>query len=790
MFGSRWREFSGLQDDMAVREVYANGLSMKTSEVEAKLDEGNIHEAESSLREGLSLNFEVDAISRSHTLSWEVLDPGKRWVESNIGKLENGISSRVELGRLASRWWWIPMSRLLGNGRKWWFVQLEGLVINSNGARSKEQEPERAIGSGVGIAKFDSRGSTSALSSLPANRAEKLGQEGLLASDTGEEETMVLGERSTSISPGLEWAMSSNSMLDLLPNEGREGHVVDHSMLGVDQGVELSCAMKYRCHEEARALLGRLEYQRGNVEGALRVFDGIDLQAAIQRLQPSFTEKRPSRRSRSRTESLHTVSQHAVSLVLEAIYLKAKSLEKLGRVTEAAQECKSVLDAVERIFHHGIPDVLVDNKLQETVSKAVELLPELWKGASCYQEAMSAYRRALLSQWNLDNEYCARIQKEFAVFLLYSGVEAGPPSLAAQIDGSYVPRNNLEEAILLLMILLRKCYLGKIKWDPSVLEHFTFALSLCCQTSVLAMQLEEVLPGIFHRVDRWNALALCYTGAGQNIAALNLLRKSLHKHEKPGDLMALLLAAKICSEDSLLASEGVEYARRLIMNAQGVDVHLKGVGLRMLGLCLGKQAKVASSDLERSYLQSEALKSLEEAIAFECDNPDLIFELGVQYAEHRNLNAALRCAKQFIDATGGSLLKGWRLLALVLSAQRRFSEAEVVTDAALDETAKWEQGPLLRMKAKLKISQSLPVDAVETYSFLLALVQAQRKSFGPLRSSLSQAENDKVSEFEVWQGLANLYTSLSHWNDAEICLEKARALKQYSAATLHTEGKT
>lgn len=42
-----------------VRELCANGACMKTSEVEAKLDQGNIDEAESSLREGLSLNYEV-----------------------------------------------------------------------------------------------------------------------------------------------------------------------------------------------------------------------------------------------------------------------------------------------------------------------------------------------------------------------------------------------------------------------------------------------------------------------------------------------------------------------------------------------------------------------------------------------------------------------------------------------------------------------------------------------------------------------------------------------------------
>lgn len=539
--------------------------------------------------------------------------------------------------------------------------------------------------------------------------------------------------------------------------------------------------------EEARALLGRLEYQRGNVEAALHVFDGIDLQVAIQRLQPSFSEKQPSRKGRSRGDSQHAVSQHSASLLLEAIYLKAKSLQKLGRLNDAAHECKRVLDAVEKIFHQGIPDVQVDNRLQDTVRQAVELLPELWKQAGCYHEAMSAYRRALLSQWNLDDDNCSRIQKAFAVFLMHSGVEAGPPSLAAQVDGSYVPKHNLEEAILLLMILVRKFYLGKIVWDPSVLEHLTFALSLCGQTSVLAKELEEIMPGVFHRVDRWNTLALCYSAAGQNKAALNLLRKSLHKNEQPDDLIALLLAAKICSDDSHLAAEGVGYAQRAITNAQGRNEHLKGVAIRMLGLCSGKQATISPSDFERSRLQSEALKLLDAAISLEKNNPDLLFELGMLYAEQRNLNTALRYAKRFIDATGGSLLKGWRLLALILSAQQRFSEAEVVIDAALDETAKWEQGPLHRLKAKLKTSQSLPIDAIETYRYLLALVQAQRKSFGPLRS-VSQAGDDRVNEYEVWHGLADLYSRLSHWKDMEVCLGKARELKQYSAEVLYTEG--
>ncbi|KHG30674.1 Tetratricopeptide repeat 7A [Gossypium arboreum] len=501
--------------------------------------------------------------------------------------------------------------------------------------------------------------------------------------------------------------------------------------------------------EEARTLLGRLEYQRGNVEAALRVLDGIDLQAAIQKLQPS--------------------SQQAARLVLEGVYLKVKSLQKLGKFAEAAQDCTNILDAVGRIFPQGIPDAQVESKLQEMISKAVELLPELLKQAGKYQEAMAAYRRVLLNPWNLDNDCCGRIQKAFAVFLLHSGLEAGPPSLGAQADGAYVPKNNLEEAILLLLVLMRKIHHGDIQWDPSVLDHLMYALSLCSQTPVLSKQLEELKPGVFHRTERWNLLALCCSGVGQNKAAMNLLRKSLHINERPNDLTALLLAAKICSEDSQLAAEGVGYAQRAVDNAKGVDEHLKGVGLRMLGLCLGKQAKVSSSDFERSCLQNEALKSLDSALSFEQDNPDIIFELGAHYAEQRNLNAALRFAKKYIDITGGSVMKGWRLLALILSAQQRFAEAEVVIDAALDETGKWEQGPLLRLKAKLKVSQSRPMEAIETYRYLLALVQAQRKSFGPMKID-SQVEDDKVKEFEVWYGLAALYSSLSHWKDVEVSL--------------------
>ncbi|CAO2206491.1 unnamed protein product [Urochloa humidicola] len=536
-------------------------------------------------------------------------------------------------------------------------------------------------------------------------------------------------------------------------------------------------------YEEARALLGRLEFQKGNVEVALRVFDGIDLQAAIQQFQPSLSDKTPSKKGRTKSELPSSVPQNnPASLVLEAIYLKSLSLQKLGKSTEAANQCQSVLDSVESMFQNGTPEI--EPKLQETVNKSVELLPEAWKYAGSYQEALASYRRALLSPWNLDDECRSRIQKRFVAFLLYGNVDWNPPSMAQQIEGTFVPKNNVEEAILLLMIILRNWYQGKTHWDPSVMEHLTYAMSLCRELLILAKQLEEVLPGIYPRTERWSTLALCYYAAGHKDDALNFLRKSLNKLENPNDILSLSLAAKICSNEYHLASEGVEYARRVIALAE--SQHLKSVGLHLLGRCLGKKSKVVSSDYQRSLLQTETLKSLTESVALNRYNADLIFDMGVEYAEQRNMNFALRCAKEFIEATGGSVSKGWRLLALVLSAQQRFSEAEVAIDAALDETAKWDQGPLLRVKAKLKVAQSSPMEAVEAYRTLLSLVQAQKNSSRPTKDL--EVIDDSVSEFEIWQDLANLYSSLSYWRDAEICLQKARTLKSYSATTLHAEG--
>ncbi|KAF8392155.1 hypothetical protein HHK36_022497 [Tetracentron sinense] len=532
-------------------------------------------------------------------------------------------------------------------------------------------------------------------------------------------------------------------------------------------------------YEEARALLGRLEYQKGNIEAALHLFEGIDISAVTPMMKLSIGRRCERRKHNYQSDEAPPMSMHAVSLLFEAFFLQAKSLQKLGRFREAAQSCKVILDTVESALPEGLPENFgADFKLQETLNKALELLPELWKLSDSPHEAILSYRWALLYHWNLDMETVARIQKEFALFLLYSGCNVSPPNLRSQIEGSFVPRNNIEEAVLLLLILLRKFLLKRIEWDPSIIDHLCFALSVSGELKALANQVEELLPEVMDRKERYHTLALCYYGEGEDLVALNLLRKLLSIRDNPNCILDLLLASKICGEKPNCAEEGIGFARKALASLQGGCDQMGSVANCLLGVSLSAQSRSVVSDSERIVRQSEALEALENADRMMRErDPKVVFHLSLENAEQRKLDVALNYAKELLKLEGGSNIKGWILLARILSAQKRFVDAETIINVALDQIGKWDQGELLRTKAKLQIAQGQLTNAIQTYTRLLDVLQVQNKSFGAGKKPLKGSGNhDRSLEMETWLALANVRTSLSQWRDAEgLCKEALKA---------------
>lgn len=100
-------------------------------------------------------------------------------------------------------------------------------------------------------------------------------------------------------------------------------------------------------------MLGRLEYQRGHVEAALRVFDGIDISSLVPKMKISIARKAHRRKTRSQWDA-PPMPLHAVSLLMEAIYLKARALHDLGKFKGTPSLCHTHEQACTLTHVHTI----------------------------------------------------------------------------------------------------------------------------------------------------------------------------------------------------------------------------------------------------------------------------------------------------------------------------------------------------------------------------------------------------------------------------------------------------
>ncbi|KAJ6337758.1 hypothetical protein OIU76_007441 [Salix suchowensis] len=460
-------------------------------------------------------------------------------------------------------------------------------------------------------------------------------------------------------------------------------------------------------YEEARALLWRLEYQRGNLDAALQVFQGIDIKALTPKMIKAIVERIHYRKSRSKGEIVppSVMSMHSVSLFVEAILLKANSLEELGHHREAAKECRIILNIVESALPNGMPKGIgEDCKLEEMFHKALELLPALWSKAGLLDEAIASYRRALVR----------------------------PSS----------PQSNIEEAILLLLVLMSKVACGEIKWDEEIMDHLTYALSIVGQFELLAEHVEQAFPGVYTQAERWYLLALCYSAAGQNEAALNLLKKvsGYSESKNKPHIPSFLLGAKLCSQDPTHAQEGINFALKVHDLADHQNQHFIGQTHKFLGICYGNAARVSLSDSERFLLHTESMNSLNNAALNRNEDPEVMYSLGLENMVQRNLGAAFDNAIVCSEMIAGNTVKGWKLLALVVSAEQRFRDAQ--TPRTLSK----------------HISLSLRYLQKETWNW---------------------------QHGKIWQTFTQ---KMAHWGDAKICVDKAKLIEFHSPRSWHSKG--
>ncbi|GBG79903.1 hypothetical protein CBR_g30168 [Chara braunii] len=550
--------------------------------------------------------------------------------------------------------------------------------------------------------------------------------------------------------------------------------------------------------QEQVASRGRSRFERQDYEGALEALRGLDLTSVKNRLQKTIELLKRSKRTRNKPENVRIfLAPRSATALLYAFVCRAKCLDQLNQPQDAAELCKQVIQAVEEVFPNGffappVSDWVIDEFI-ELAMEACVLLPRLHTKAGELRRAINAYRHALVSPISVKPLLRLAVKKELALELLYGGCEAPPlvsnPDLLDDRSRSqFVPANNIEEGVLLLMLAQQEA------WDPAAMEHLCFGLSTSEQFGLLAELYEQTMPGNYSRPERWYSLALSHLGEGNYDLVMNLVSKALR--ESPNDVPILLLAGKLCSRNAELATEGLPWAERAVEQAIGSYEGLKGKAYHVLGVVLGVSARAALSDTERQDLQGRSLRALSEAVAYEPSDVDMMYDLALQYAEVRRIVPAMQFVRDSLEWSGGTHVKSWRLLALLLSAQQRWEDAIEACNAGMEAvTCKSEEGLLLRTLGKIQVAALQYKSALGTYKRLLSLmeIRAKRKlacltmdePAGPrtprsaphareasdLHSVNKSDQEEGVRETDVWMDLAQVYIALEQWDDADTCVD-------------------
>ena len=290
----------------------------------------------------------------------------------------------------------------------------------------------------------------------------------------------------------------------------------------------------------------------------------------------------------------------------------------------------------------------------------------------------------------------------------------------------------------------------KLKFDPTTLEPLSQSLIRLEKFSELTELLEGAPPGVLPRPVRWRHIALSQHLAGNDDVALNVLRKALHSNEAPNDIASLLLAARICSKSPSTADEGIGYALR----ASSQSDTDRCQALHVLALNQGMKARKGGvTRAQASELRQTAIASLEEAVGEAGKGWDraVAFDLALLLAEEGAYKRATKLVKGVLveEQSGGDMWQvdgasgecaharwhakrgdRWRLLALILSGQKRGKEAEVVCRAAAGAGAVGgvrEQLALLRVVGKVQLEGGSAEEALQTAKWRLRVLQEARK---------------------------------------------------------------
>uniref|UniRef100_A0A8C3T1Q1 Tetratricopeptide repeat protein 7A n=1 Tax=Chelydra serpentina TaxID=8475 RepID=A0A8C3T1Q1_CHESE len=289
-------------------------------------------------------------------------------------------------------------------------------------------------------------------------------------------------------------------------------------------------------------------------------------------------------------------------------------------------------------------------------------------------------------------------------------------------DNLYCPQDNIEEALLLLLIsesmANRDAVISRapdqkddravsLQDASAVYDLLSITLGRRGQYVMLSECLERAMKFAFGEFHLWYQLALSMVACGKSAYAVSVLRECAKL--RPADPMVPLLAAKVCIGPLHWLEEGERFAKMVIDLGEDAGEFL-AKGYLALGLTYSLQA----TDGKVSDLANTVAHQLAP------EDHQIILYVSLQLALVRQISDAIEHLQEALKLCKDDM-NSLHLLALLFSAQKHYQHALDVINMALAEYP--ESFSLLFTKVKLERVHKGPEEALVTCRHMLRMWQ-------------------------------------------------------------------
>ncbi|PNJ79970.1 TTC7A isoform 4 [Pongo abelii] len=331
-------------------------------------------------------------------------------------------------------------------------------------------------------------------------------------------------------------------------------------------------------------------------------------------------------------------------------------------------------------------------------------------------------------------------------------------------DNLYCPKDNIEEALLLLLIsesmATRDVVLSRVPEQEedrtvslqnaaAIYDLLSITLGRRGQYVMLSECLERAMKFAFGEFHLWYQVALSMVACGKSAYGVSLLRECVKL--RPSDPTVPLMAAKVCIGSLHWLEEAERFAMMVISLGEEAGEFLPK-GYLALGLTYSLQATDATLKSKQDELHRKALQTLERAQQLAPSDPQVILYVSLQLALVRQISSAMEQLQEALKVCKDDA-HALHLLALLFSAQKHHQHALDVVNMAITEHP--ENFNLMFTKVKLEQVLKGPEEALVTCRQMLRLWQTLY-SFSQLGDSGSpegfQTPQRNVCNSEIYKG--------------------------------------